>query len=150
VTRLDRNEPTLNTNLAGDPRDTTTPAASAADLRALILGNALPRSARERLTAAMERCQTGAARLRAGLPPGFRVADKTGTCDRGAVNDLAVVWTEGDERFVIAAYLSDSDGPLEKLEAAHAELARIAVGALSGRAGSQVEGNPKAKAEGIP
>lgn len=131
VTRVDRNEPTCNTNLRGDPRDTTTPAASAADLRALLLGDALPRPARERLTASMERTRTGDKRLRAGLPPGSRVADKTGTCDRGAVNDLAVVWGNGDEVFVIAAYLSDSGRPAEELEPAHAELARIVLRALA-------------------
>jgi beta-lactamase class A len=95
-TRLDRNEPTLNTNLPGDPRDTTTPAASAMDLKKLIVGDALPPQARERLKAAMERCQTGATRLRAGVPSEWRVADKTGTCgERGAVNDVAVIWPKG-------------------------------------------------------
>jgi beta-lactamase class A len=127
-TRLDRNEPTLNTNLPGDPRDTTTPAASAMDLQNLIIGDAIPSQARERLKAAMERCQTGATRLRAGVPNEWQVADKTGTCgERGAVNDVAVIWPRGHMPLVIAAYLTGSAMPLEKLEAAHAELARITV-----------------------
>ncbi|HSS40878.1 MAG TPA: class A beta-lactamase, partial [Polyangia bacterium] len=42
ATRLDRSEPALNTNLAGDPRDTTTPRAMAENLRRLFLGEALP------------------------------------------------------------------------------------------------------------
>lgn len=130
-TRLDRNEPTLNSNLLGDPRDTTTPAASAMDLKNLIVGDALPPQARERLKAAMERSQTGANRLRAGLPREWQVADKTGTCgERGAVNDVAVIWPKGSTPLVIAAYLTDSAMHLEKLEAAHAELARITVQAL--------------------
>src|SRR5262245_36519117 len=37
VTRLDRIEPELNEALPGDPRDTTTPAAMLANLRALVL-----------------------------------------------------------------------------------------------------------------
>ncbi len=41
VTRLDRNEPTLNTAIPGDPRDTTTPAAMMSDLNALVQGTAL-------------------------------------------------------------------------------------------------------------
>ncbi len=130
-TRLDRNEPTLNTNLPGDPRDTTTPAASATDLKNLIVGDALPPQARARLKAAMERCQTGANRLRAGVPSEWQVADKTGTCgERGAVNDVAVIWPKGHMPLVVAAYLTDSAMPLEELEAAHAELARITVQAL--------------------
>lgn len=41
VTRLDRNEPGLNTNLPGDPRDTTTPQAMAHSLAALLTGEHL-------------------------------------------------------------------------------------------------------------
>ena len=40
-TRLDRVEPDLNSALPGDERDTTTPAAMVADLRSLLLGDAL-------------------------------------------------------------------------------------------------------------
>ena len=39
--RLDRTEPTLNTAIPGDPRDTTTPRAMAQTLRQLTLGHAL-------------------------------------------------------------------------------------------------------------
>ena len=47
VTRLDRTEPTLNTAIPGDPRDTTTPSAMLADLDALILRDALSQASRE-------------------------------------------------------------------------------------------------------
>ncbi len=36
--------------------------------------------------------QTGASRLRAGVPPGWRVGDKTGTGNHGTTNDVAIVW----------------------------------------------------------
>jgi beta-lactamase class A len=74
----------------------------------------------------MEHCRTGASRLRAGLPSGWRVADKTGTGDRGAVNDVAIVWPPEHGPLIIAAYLSDSTTAVSRLEAALAELARIA------------------------
>jgi beta-lactamase class A len=41
MTRLDRNEPTLNQSLPGDPRDTTTPAEMATDMQRVVLGNVL-------------------------------------------------------------------------------------------------------------
>ncbi|HEX3363482.1 class A beta-lactamase, partial [Phenylobacterium sp.] len=41
TSRLDRTEMSLNTAIPGDPRDTTTPAAMAADLRAVLLGGML-------------------------------------------------------------------------------------------------------------
>ncbi|WP_435575389.1 class A beta-lactamase, partial [Burkholderia cenocepacia] len=44
--RLDRWETELNTALPGDPRDTTTPAAMAASIRVLTLGDALPAAQR--------------------------------------------------------------------------------------------------------
>ena len=49
VTRLDRNEPDLNEALPGDPRDTTSPFAMAADLRTLVTGKALTAASKERL-----------------------------------------------------------------------------------------------------
>ena len=78
VTRLDRTETALNTALPGDPRDTTTPEAMADDLRALSLGDTLAAPSRDRLAAWMADCQTGGAKLRAGLPSGWRVGDKDG------------------------------------------------------------------------
>ena len=38
VTRLDRNEPTLNTNYPGDPRDTTSPRAMVGLMRQVFSG----------------------------------------------------------------------------------------------------------------
>ena len=69
VTRLDRNEPALNTNLPGDPRDTTTPArrwsaCCAPCCSAIVLSPA----SRGRLIGWMEGATTGLDRLRAGLP----------------------------------------------------------------------------------
>jgi beta-lactamase class A len=52
VTRLDRDEPSLNQALPDDPRDTTTPNAMASNLQTLILGTtALSAASREQLTA---------------------------------------------------------------------------------------------------
>ncbi len=41
VTRLDRNEPSLNEAIPGDERDTTSPRAMAADMQNVLLGDAL-------------------------------------------------------------------------------------------------------------
>lgn len=49
VTRLDRDEPTLNTNEPGDVRDTTTPDAMLATMKALLLGDALSPASRQLL-----------------------------------------------------------------------------------------------------
>jgi beta-lactamase class A len=125
VTRLDRNEPTLNTNLPDDPRDTTSPRAMAATLRSLLTRDALSVASRDRLIAWLIACETGKARLRAGLPPHWRGGDKTGTGERGAANDVAIAWPPGRGPILVAAYLSDSGSPRSVLDTAHAELGRL-------------------------
>ena len=51
VTRLDRNEPTLNEATPGDERDTTSPRAMAADMQKVLLGDALSDGSRRQLEA---------------------------------------------------------------------------------------------------
>jgi beta-lactamase class A len=93
VSRLDRWETELNVWKPGEKRDTTVPSAYARDLWALTLGNALAPADRTRLIGWMKNTKTGDARIRAGLPHGWTVADKTGTgLTYGTTNDIAVVW----------------------------------------------------------
>ena len=91
VTRFDRTEPDLNSNLANDPRDTTTPLAMAGLLRTVYTGSVLKADSLAQLKTWMVGCQTGLKQIRAGVPAGWTVADKTGR-GNGAVNDVAVVW----------------------------------------------------------
>ncbi|GHH76768.1 beta-lactamase [Streptomyces sulfonofaciens] len=109
VSRLDQYEPWLNRDDPKDRRDTTTPRALAAVYRKLVLGDALPAEKRALVTDWMERSVTGGKRIRAGLPQGWRVGDKTGTGDYGRANDVAVVWPPGTAPLVLAL-MSDRDG----------------------------------------
>jgi len=126
VTRLDRWETALNENAPGDPRDTTTPRAFASSLRHLLLGAGLSRGSQARLWADLQASQTGLARLRAGVPDGrWRVIDKTGTGERGAVNDVALVFPpDGRSPWVVVALQSDSSASTDELSAALAEAMR--------------------------
>ncbi|WP_436771303.1 class A beta-lactamase [Yinghuangia sp. YIM S09857] len=92
VSRIDHYEPELNEDPPGDPRDTTTPRAIAADFRTVVLGDALAADRRALLRDWLERNTTGDRRIRAGLPAGWRAADKTGTGNYGRANDIAVAW----------------------------------------------------------
>jgi len=126
LTRLDRNEPTLNEAVPNDPRDTTTPSAMLNNLRATVLGNALSPDSRQRLTAWLVACQTGAKRLRAGLPPDWTVGDKTGSGNNGVANDIAVIWPPGRAPLVVAAYFAESPIGPDQLDSVLAEVGRIA------------------------
>jgi len=125
VTRLDRNEPTLNTNLRGDVRDTTTPRAMVGLMRSVLCGDVLARSTRDRLVGWLKANETGLDRIRAGVPAGWVVGDKTGTGSEGAVNDVAIIHAPGRAPILVAAYMSDGTSPLASLNAAHADVGRI-------------------------
>lgn len=131
VTRLDRDEPSLNDNQPGDPRDTTSPRAMTELLERLACHAGLSAASRSRLLDWLASCETGAHRLQAGLPAGYRLGHKTGTGQRGAVNDVGIVWPPAGAPILISAYLSDSTRELSALEGALAEVARIVVRELS-------------------
>jgi len=125
VSRLDRNEPTLNTSIPGDPRDTTTPSAMLGDLRKAVLGDALTPASRKLLRDWMIAGQTGGKRLRAGLPGAWRVGDKTGTGDHASTNDIAVVWTPTAPILITCYFTGAESASGDAREAAIAEVGRL-------------------------
>ena len=131
VTRLDRYEEELNTNLPGDARDTTTPAAMVGLMQALLLGDVLTAPSRARLTGWMEGATTGLRRLRAGLPPGWRAGDKTGNGANGAANDIAIAWPPGRPPILIASFISGAEVDDAARHAAHAAVGRVIAGVFS-------------------
>lgn len=134
TTRLDRYEPEMNRMQPGDPRDTSTPAALAALVQRIALGDVLKPSSRERLVGWMEKTETGRHRLRAGLPKGWRAGDKTGSFwDEqlpGKVNDVAVCWPPGRAPLIIAAFYETPKAgggqPFKAGQRVLAEVGRIA------------------------
>jgi beta-lactamase class A len=131
LTRLDRYEEELNSNLPGDPRDTTTPAAMLGLMRALLLGDALAAGSRARLAGWMEGATTGRRRLRAGLPPGWRAGDTTGNGANGAANDIAIAWPPERPPILIASYISGTELDDARRHAAHASVGRVVAAAFA-------------------
>jgi beta-lactamase class A len=125
VTRLDRVETALNQALPGDPRDTTSPSAMVDNLRKVLLGNTLSPSSREQLTAWLIANKTGEERLRAGLPGGWRVGDKTGSNGENTTNDIAVFWPEHRAPVLVAGYLTACPGPDAKRNGILAEVGKL-------------------------
>lgn len=104
--RLDRPEPTLNTAIPGDPRDTTSPLAMATSLRSLTLGTALGEQQRAQLVSWMKGNTTGGASIKTGLPSDWVVADKTGSGDYGTTNDIAVIWPVNRAPLILVTYFT--------------------------------------------
>jgi len=125
VTRLDRTELSLNESLAGDPRDTSSPASMVGNLEAVLLGEVLSAESRTHLTQWMRANLTGLTSLRARLPPDWRVADKTGSNGSHTRNDIAVIWPPGHPPIVVAAYLTQCSGPESKRESLLATIGKL-------------------------
>jgi beta-lactamase class A len=108
VTDPARNETALNEATPGDRRDTSTPRALAQDLRAYAVGDALEPADRDVLTGWLRNNTTGAELIRAGVPDGWIVGDKTGAGGYGTRNDIGVVWPP-DRAPIVLAVLSTRD-----------------------------------------
>ena len=125
VTRLDRTEPSLNSAVAGDPRDTTTPGAMVSNLKLLLLSGRLSKDSQDQLEAWLAANTTGAKRIRAGLPLTWRTGDKTGTGENGAASDIAIVRPPGRAPILIAIYLVGSRSDADQLNGAIARVASL-------------------------
>ena len=129
-TRLDRNEPTLNESIPGDPRDTTTPTAMIRSMQTLLIGEILTGASRKQLTQWLIANKTGDTRLRAGLPQGWRIGDKTGTGERGSTNDIAIIWPPDRPPILVTVYFTESPAAPEQRNATVANVARATLKAM--------------------
>jgi beta-lactamase class A len=125
VTRLDNPEPFLNRTPPGGVRDTTTPAAMATTLRRLVLGRILSQASRTLLTEWLVGCQSGANRLRAGLPGSWVIGDKTGNNGKDASGDIAVAWPKADVPIIMCVYTRGGAPSSEQLDSVFAGIGRF-------------------------
>ncbi len=125
VTRLDRIEPALNSNLPDDPRDTTTPASFGDLMERLLCSDYLSGELRQQLLVWMNASETGLQRLRAGAPQDWPAGDKSGTGANGAVNDVAIFFPPKQAPILMVVFMTGSSQPLAALNAVHAELATL-------------------------
>ncbi|MFN8072267.1 MAG: class A beta-lactamase [Mycobacterium sp.] len=129
-----RREPELNTAYPGDPRDTSSPRAIGTGFANMLLGDVLDESHRAQLYEWMSTIVTGDNRIRAGMPPGWTVADKTGSGDYASTNDIGVAFGPDGGRLLLAVMTrTRSDDPkAPALNDLIAEVTRMAVPRLLG------------------
>lgn len=126
-TRLDRNEPALN--IPDGDKDTSTPSAMLGDLKMILLGDVLASASRTRLLGWLAASTTGKARLRAGLPAGWQVGDKTGSGDT-TLGDLAIATPPGRKPILITSYVAGGKGTLADREALFAATGKLVAATL--------------------
>lgn len=133
VFRLDRIEPELNEAALGDERDTTTPLAFARTLQGLLAGTALPAAQRRQLADWLSVCATGEGRIRAALPPGWKLARKTGS-GGGLAHDAGLAESPDGRQVILVVFTQSPDtADMARKEALIAEAARRALRALDVR-----------------
>jgi beta-lactamase class A len=125
ISRLDRTEPTLNTAIPGDPRDTTSPSAMLGDLQAVLLGSALSRSSRQQLEDWMLGGTITGPLLKAGVPKDWRVADKSGAGAHGTRNDIGILLPPKGASVLAAVYYTGSAASMPEQNAVIAAVARM-------------------------
>lgn len=133
VTESAHQEPELNRWTPGAVDDTSSPRAFAGSLRAYAVGDALDAADRDVFTGWLRGNKTGAEQIRAGVPAGWVVGDKTGHAGRyGNQNDVGVVWPSGGRAPWVVVVFSDKPGLDDESDPALvARAAGLVVDALS-------------------
>ena len=94
----------LNSN-PKNPQDTVTPKEMALSVEKITLGNSVLTPLQQtKLVTWMRNNTTGYQRIRAGVPIGWVVADKTGSGDYGVANDIGILWSPLCKPIVLAIY----------------------------------------------
>lgn len=130
VTNLTRYEVELNEATPGEERDTSSARAMAESLEAFTLGDVLPEDRREVLVDLLVRNTTGDDLIRAGVPQGWVVGDKTGSGGYGTRNDIGVLWPEEGDPIVLAVLSSRDAEDAESDDALIAEASEVVVEAM--------------------
>jgi beta-lactamase class A len=121
----------LDAYLAAPP-DGAQPAALVRALSALQRGELLSPASTATLLAVMGEARTGYRRLRAGLPPGWSIAHKTGTGPdwRGAsvgINDVGLITAPDGHAYAVAVMMRETRQPVGVRMALMQKVARAVV-----------------------
>lgn len=125
VTRLDRIEPELNVRVGAEPLDTTSPRAMTKTMQALLTGNVLSPPSRQLLLQWLFANTTGDKRLKAGIPTGWTIGDKTGT-NKTDSNDIGILLPPRGAPIIVTAYLAEAVVSSQLREETIAEVGRLA------------------------
>ncbi len=112
---IEHEEGSLNSN-PNSMQDTATPRDMAMSVRQLMLGTILSSAQKEQLTTWMKNNTTGYKRMRAGVPLGWAVADKTGSGEYGVANDIGILLPPACKPVVLAIYTARNKPNAERKE----------------------------------
>lgn len=102
---------------AGNLKDSSTPQAMVESFKKLTMGHVLERPQRDMFVSWLINTETGRNRIRAGIPKGWIVGNKTGTgAAYGSTNDIAIVWPPKHAPILIGIYYTSHNKKAIKRE----------------------------------
>lgn len=114
ITRSDRYEPELTINPENDLRDTTTPDAMNQSMREILTGKILSDASKNQLKEWMINNKVADNMLRASLPEGWKIADRSGASDYGLRGITSMVWSNYHEPVFITIYVRKANTSLDE------------------------------------
>lgn len=125
VLRSDRYEPDLTKNIEYDIRDTTTTNAMASSLNKLLLDNILSEESKLQLKKWMKDNKVANDLLRASLPQGWSIADRSGASDYGVRGIISMAWSKDHEPVIITMYVRKSNTTMKERDQVIADLGKV-------------------------
>ena len=113
-----------------DPRDHGQPLMMTKLIERLWRQDLLSAAALDFVRQELGRNRGGVRRIRAGVPAGVAVADRSGTCDgigddeAACVNDVGLITLPSGEHVALAVYVADAGGPIDIKERLIADVTR--------------------------
>lgn len=101
-------------------------------LKRLVLGDSLSLEKRKLLMTWLKNNTTGDAKIRAAVPKGWIVGDKTGSGGYGTNNDIAVLWPPHGSPIIMVIYTTQKEKEALKRDEFIAEVAGLALAELNG------------------
>ncbi|MDN5724884.1 MAG: class A beta-lactamase [Propionibacteriales bacterium] len=130
ATRLTEWEPELN---RPGSDNNTSPRGVGTGFARMLTGDVLGRPARRRITEWMLGNTTSKERFRAGLPKGWRLADKTGSGEDASANDVGVAWSPDGRAYLLSMLTSSTRLDTEREQRIFADVARWSLEILQDR-----------------
>lgn len=133
TTRLDRWETSLNEATPEDLRDTSTPSAMLHTLERLLFGEVLKPSSATQLRQWMIDDKVADALIRAHLPDGWVIGDKTGAGGHGSRAITAFIQPENGPPYMAAIYLTESDADFKLRNQVVSEIGQAMIAEIKAR-----------------
>lgn len=114
VTRSDRYEPELTINPENDLRDTTTADAMNQSIKKILTGEVLSHASKSQMKEWMVNNKVADNMLRASLPKGWKIADRSGASEYGVRGITSMVWSNSHDPVFISIYVRKEGSSLDE------------------------------------